>query len=163
MSSNTKISDAALPAIGEPAPDFELLDQHGTPVRLSSFRGRTRVVVMFYPWSFSRVCTGELCVLRDDLGLLTDLDAQLLAISVDSKYVQRTFAEREGFTFPLLADFWPHGEVARRYGIFDGVAGAALRGTFIVDREGVLRWSIVRGIPDPRDAQQYRDVLASLD
>ena len=118
---------------------------------------------MFYPWSFSRVCTGELCVLRDDLGLLTDLDAQLLAISVDSKYVQRTFAEREGFTFPLLADFWPHGEVARRYGIFDGVAGVALRGTFIVDREGVLRWSIVRGIPDARDAQQYRDVLATLD
>ena len=161
MSSNTNESDAALPAIGEPAPDFELVDQHGTPVRLSSFRGTSRVVVVFYPWSFSRVCTGELCVLRDP-GTVTDLDAQLLAVSVDSKFVQRVFAEREGFAFPLLADFWPHGEVARRYGVFDETAGAALRGTFIIDREGILRWSIVRGIPDARDAQQYREVLAGL-
>jgi len=146
LSSNTNFSDAALPAIGERAPDFELVDQHGTPVRLSSFRGRTRVVVMFYPWSFSRVCTSELCVLRDGLGLLTDLDAQLLAISVDSKYVQRTFAEREGFTFPLLADFWPHGDVARRYGIFDGVAGVDITAVLFELVEG----ADTAGEPDER-------------
>ncbi len=112
-----------MPAVGTVAPDFELVDQHGTPVRLSSFRGVRNVLVVFYPWSFSRICTGELCVLRDDLASFQNDDAQLLAISIDSKYVQRQFAEREGFEFPLLADFWPHGEVARRYGVFDSSEG----------------------------------------
>jgi peroxiredoxin len=148
--------------LGELAPDFELVDQHGTPVRLSSFRGARNVLVVFFPWAFSSVCTGELHVLRDDLPAFQNDQAQLLAISVDSKYTQRTFADRDGFEFPLLADFWPHGEVARRFGIFDEVAGAALRGSFIVDRAGVLRWSVVRGIPDARDADEYRRVLAGL-
>jgi peroxiredoxin len=152
----------ALPAVGELAPDFELVDQHGTPVRLSSFRRRRSVLLVFYPWSFSGVCTGELCVLRDDLGSFQNDDAQLLAVSIDSKYVQRVFADREGLSFPLLADFWPHGEVARRYGVFDGVAGVALRGTFVIDREGIVRWSVLRGIPDARDPQEYRRVLAEL-
>jgi mycoredoxin-dependent peroxiredoxin len=148
--------------MGELAPDFELVDQHGTPVRLSSFRGKCNVLLVFYPWSFSRVCTGELCVLRDDLASFQNDGAQLLAISIDSKYVQRQFAEREGFEFPLLADFWPHGEVARRYGVFDEVKGAALRGSFAIDRAGVVRWSVVRDIPDARDPQEYRRVLAEL-
>jgi peroxiredoxin len=156
------LPDGGLPAVGESAPDFELVDQHGTPVRLSSFRATRNVLLVFYPWSFSRVCTGELCVLRDDLASFQNDDAQLLAISIDSKYVQRQFAEREGFAFPLLADFWPHGEVARRYGVFDEVKGAALRGAFVIDRSGILRWSVVRDIPDARDPQEYRRVLAEL-
>jgi mycoredoxin-dependent peroxiredoxin len=151
-----------LPAVGEPAPDFELLDQHGTPVRLSSFRGKSNVLVVFYPWSFSGVCTGELCVLRDELASFQNLDAEVLAISVDSKYVQRVFADREGLEFSVLADFWPHGAVAQLYGVFDGVVGVALRGTFVIDREGIVRWSVVRGIPDARDVDEYRRVLASL-
>jgi mycoredoxin-dependent peroxiredoxin len=154
--------DADLPALGQPAPDFELLDQHGTPVRLSSYRGKRNVLIVFFPWAFSGVCTGELCVLRDDLASFQNDDAQLLAISIDSKYAQRVFADREGFEFPLLADSWPHGEVARRYGVFDERAGAALRGTFVVDRSGVLRWSVVHMIPDARDADDYRRVLSEL-
>ena len=156
------VPDGGLPAVGELAPDFELVDQHGTPVRLSSFRGARNVLLVFYPWSFTRVCTGELCVLRDDLSSFQNDDAQLLAISVDSKHVQRQFAEREGFEFPLLSDFWPHGAVARQYGVFDEVKGAALRGSFVVDRSGILRWSVVHAIPDARDAQEYRRVLADL-
>jgi mycoredoxin-dependent peroxiredoxin len=154
--------DGGLPAVGERAPDFELVDQHGTPVRLSTFRGTRNVLLVFYPWSFSGVCTGELCVLRDDLASFQNDDSQLLAVSIDSKYVQRVFADREGFEFPLLADFWPHGEVARRYGVFDAVAGAALRGTFVIDREGIVRWSVLHGIPDARDPNEYRQVLAEL-
>jgi mycoredoxin-dependent peroxiredoxin len=149
-------------AVGELAPDFELVDQHGTPVRLSSFRGNRNVLLVFFPWALSRVCTGELCVLRDDLGSFQNDDAQLLAVSIDSKHVQRAFAEREGFEFPVLADFWPHGAVAQQYGVFDEVAGVALRGAFIIDREGIVRWSVLRGIPDARDPQEYRTVLASL-
>ncbi len=156
------VSDAGLPAVGTEAPDFELVDQHGTPVRLSSFRGTRNVLLVFYPWSFSGICTGELCALRDDLSSFQNDDAQLLAISIDSKHVQRQFAEHEGFEFPLLADFWPHGEVARRYGIFDEVKGLALRGTFVIDRDGIVRWSVVRGMPDARDPQEYRRVLAEL-
>jgi mycoredoxin-dependent peroxiredoxin len=78
------VTAAGGPVVGEPAPDFELVDQHGTPLRLSSFRGRRNVLVVFYPWSFSRVCTGELCVLRDDLSTFQNDDARLVAISVDS-------------------------------------------------------------------------------
>ena len=154
--------DGGLPPVGAVAPDFELADQHGAPVRLSSFRGARDVLLVFYPWSFSRTCTGELCVLRDDLASFQNDDAQLLAISIDSKYVQRQFAEHEGFEFPLLADFWPHGEVARRYGVFDEVKGAAVRGTFVIDRSGIVRWTVVRGIPDARDSDEYRRVLAEL-
>ena len=156
------LPDGGLPAVGAVAPDFELVDQHGTPVRLSSFRGARNVLLVFYPWSFSRTCTGELCVLRDDLASFQNDDAQLLAISIDSKHVQRQFAEHEGFEFPLLADFWPHGEVARRYGVFDELKGVAVRGTFVIDRDGIVRWSVVRGIPDARDPQEYRRVLAQL-
>jgi len=160
------VNQAAVPggqlAIGVEAPDFELIDQHGTPVRLSSFRGRRNVLLVFFPWAFSGVCTGELCVLRDDLASFQNDTAQLLAVSVDSKFVQRVFSDREGFEFPVLADFWPHGEVARRYRVFDETAGAALRGTFVVDRAGVLRWMVVNGIPDARDPGEYRRALAEL-
>jgi mycoredoxin-dependent peroxiredoxin len=161
-SSNDEMPDAEVPALGSLAPDFELVDQHGTPVRLSSFRGLRNVLIVFYPWSFSGVCTGELGVLRDDVASFQNDHAQVLAISIDSRYVQRVFADQEGFGFPLLADFWPHGEVARRYGVFDPVAGVALRGTFVIDREGRVRWSVLRGIPDARDPAEYRAVLAEL-
>jgi len=152
---------------GSPAPDFELVDQHGTPVRLSSFRGLRddggrNVVLVFYPWSFSRVCTGELSALQDDVSAFVNDDVALLAVSVDSKFTQRAFAEARGLTFPVLADFWPHGEVARRYGVFEENAGAALRGTFLIDREGVVRWSVVRGIGEVRDPAAYKAALAAL-
>lgn len=148
--------------IGRPAPDFELVDQHGTPVRLSSFQGSRNVVLVFYPWSFSSVCTSELTALRDDIGTFVNDTTQLLAVSVDSKFVQRRFADYEGIDFPVLADFWPHGEVARSYGVFDSQAGAALRGSFVIDRAGVVRWNVLHGIADARDPDDYRRALASL-
>jgi mycoredoxin-dependent peroxiredoxin len=150
------------PEIGRPAPDFELADQHGTPVRLSSFRGRRDVVLVFFPWAFSSVCTGELVALRAELAEFVNDTTQLLAVSIDSKFVQRRFAEHEGLDFPLLADSWPHAGVARAYGVFDDVAGAALRGTFVIDRTGVLRWSVVRGIGEPRDPAEYKRALAEI-
>ncbi len=153
--------------IGAPAPDFELVDQHGTPVRLSSFRrapaaGGRNVVLVFYPWSFSSVCTGELKALQDDVGAFVNAETVLLAVSVDSKFTQRAFAEARGLSFPLLADFWPHGSVARRYGVFDEVAGAAVRGTFVIDRVGVVRWSVRRGIGEARDLAEYKAALDEL-
>jgi peroxiredoxin len=113
--------------IGSAAPDFTLMDQHGSPVTLSSFKGQKNVVILFYPFAFSGICTGELCALRDDLAAFQNDDVQLLAISCDPMYSLRAFAEQEGYKFPVLADFWPHGAAAKDYGVFDEARGCAVR------------------------------------
>ncbi len=148
--------------VGDEAPDFELRDQHRQLVRLSSFRGSKNVVVVFYPFAFTRVCEGELCQLRDSIDDFSSDDVQTLAISVDSSPVQAKWAAEQGYTFPMLADFWPHGEVAQAYGVFREDLGVALRGTFIVDKQGRVVHRVVNAIPDSRDVDEYRTVLASL-
>ncbi|HUR08286.1 MAG TPA: peroxiredoxin [Nonomuraea sp.] len=142
--------------VGALAPDFELRDQHGTPVKLSDFRGR-KVVLVFYPLAFSSVCHQELSALRD-----FQADAQLLTVSVDSMFTHRAWADREGYAFPLLSDFWPHGQVARAYGVFDDKKGVSLRGTFIIDGAGVIRWSVVNPTSQARDAADYLKALADI-
>ncbi|SDK70389.1 Peroxiredoxin [Nonomuraea jiangxiensis] len=142
--------------VGAQAPDFELQDQHGTPVRLSRFRGG-KVVLVFYPLAFSGICHSELSALRDQ-----PLDAQVLTVSVDSVFTHRAWADREGYTFPLLSDFWPHGQVARAYGVFDDAKGFALRGTFVIDGEGVIRWSVVHPVSSARDVADYVKALADI-
>jgi peroxiredoxin len=148
--------------IGAPAPHFELSDQHGEKISLESFLGKKNVVLLFYPFSFTGTCTGELCALRDDLGLFQSDDVQLLAVSCDSKFTQRIFAERESYTFPVLSDFWPHGEVSKAYGVFNDVAGCSLRGTFIIDKEGILRWQVINGMGDARHIEDYKAAIAAL-
>ena len=148
---------------GQQAPDFELKDQHGEPVRLSSFRGDKNVVLVFYPLAFSGVCSGELSALRDDFPEVTREDVELLTVSVDSTFVLRTWGDRDNFTFRLLSDFWPHGEVARLYGVFDEDKGVATRGTFVIDKTGTIRWQVVNPIPQARDIADYQKALAELD
>ncbi|GAB3120262.1 peroxiredoxin [Streptomyces calidiresistens] len=162
---------------GTKAPDFALRNQHGEIVRLSDFRATAdgaggaggneksggngkNVVLLFYPFAFTGICTGELCEVRDRLPAFVNDDTQLLAISSDSPFALRVFAEQEGLEYPLLSDFWPHGEVARAYGVFNEDRGCALRGTFVIDRDGVVRWSVVNGMPDARDLDAY---IAALD
>ena len=148
--------------VGDAAPDFELKDQHGQPVRLSSFRGSKAVLVVFYPYAFTGVCGGELHALEDESSELASRDVALLAVSVDSMYSQRVYAEREGFSFPLLADFWPHGGVATTYGVFHDQAGAARRGSFLIDTEGIVRWAVVKEIGDARDIDEVKKAVAAL-
>ena len=148
--------------VGDDAPDFELPDQDRNPVRLSSFRGKKNVVVVFYPLSFTGVCQGELCAIRDEIADFDGDDVQTLAISVDSTAVHAQWAKEQGYTFPLLADFWPHGAVAKSYGVFNEDIGLALRGTFIVDKQGKVAYKVVNAIPDARDQDEYKKVLASL-
>jgi peroxiredoxin len=147
--------------VGEQAPDFELTDQHGTPVRLSSFRGAKNVVLVFYPLAFSGVCTGELCAIRDEFPVDRD-DVEVLAVSVDSTFATRAWSDAEHFEFGLLSDFWPHGAVATQYGVFDSGRGIATRGTFIIDKDGVVRWKVVNPIPQARDLADYSKALAAL-
>lgn len=148
--------------VGDTAPDFTLEDQNRKPVTLSSFRGEKNVVVVFYPLSFTGVCEGELCAIRDSIADFDSGDVQTLAISVDSGPTHAKWAAEQGYSFPLLADFWPHGEVARSYGVFEEGIGLALRGTFIIDKTGTIAYKVVNAIPDARDPQEYRDVLARL-
>ncbi|MTE18879.1 redoxin domain-containing protein [Streptomyces sp. TRM43335] len=147
---------------GTEAPDFELRNQHGETVRLADFRGRKNVVLLFYPFAFTGVCTGELCALRDELPRFVNDDVQLLAVSCDSPFTLRVFAEQEGLDYPLLSDFWPHGAAARAYGVLDEEKGCALRGTFVIDKEGVVRWSVVNALPDARDLNEYAKALENL-
>jgi len=148
--------------IGDVAPDFELKDQHGTPVKLSDRRGSKNVVLVFYPLAFSGVCSGELCELRDSFPEVEREDVELLTVSVDSVFVHKTWAETEGYEFGLLSDFWPHGDVAKAYGVFDDERGVATRGTFIIDKNGAVRWKVVNAIPQARDIAEYSKALAEL-
>jgi mycoredoxin-dependent peroxiredoxin len=148
--------------VGEQAPDFELKDQHGTPVKLSGFLGKKNVVLVFYPLAFSGVCTSEMCAIRDQFPEVDRDDVELITVSVDSGFVLRTWADTEHFGFTMLSDFWPHGEVARTYGVFDDKLGVATRGTFIIDKDGVVRWKVVNPIPQAREIADYQKALAAL-
>ncbi|MDQ1713070.1 MAG: mycoredoxin-dependent peroxiredoxin [Frankiaceae bacterium] len=148
--------------VGQQAPEFALKDQNNQVVSLADLRGVKNVVLVFYPYAFTRVCAGELCAIRDDLASFENDDVQVLTVSVDTPYAHKVWAEREGFTFPLLADFWPHGAVSQAYGCFDAVRGCSTRGTYVIDRAGVVRWLVVNAIPDARDQAEYLTVLAGV-
>ncbi|HET6627330.1 MAG TPA: peroxiredoxin [Nocardioidaceae bacterium] len=148
--------------IGRPAPDFTLRDQHGADVALESYRGSQAVLLMFYPFAFSRVCTGELEEIRDNLDDLASDRSQVLAVSCDPMFTLRAFADRDGLSFPLLSDFWPHGAVSTDFGVFDPDRGCSARSTFVIDRDGVLRWSVHNPMGEARDLAEYVRVLDGL-
>jgi mycoredoxin-dependent peroxiredoxin len=147
---------------GERAPDFTLRDQNGQEVTLSSFRGRQDVLLVFYPFAFSPICTGELCQVRDDLPRYQNADLQVLAVSVDSPWALKGYAQAEGYEFPLLADFWPHGAVARAYGVFNDISGMANRGTFLIDKEGVVRFAEMNAPGKARDLGVWQKAIAEV-
>ncbi len=148
--------------IGDDAPNFSLVNQHGETVTLSDFAGKKPVVLVFYPLSFSGICTGELCELRDNFGTFERENVELLAISVDSKYVQKVFAEQEGYKFSVLADFWPHGAVAKAYDVFLEESGISNRATFVIDKEGKLAAKFITAPGQARSLDEYDKALASL-
>lgn len=148
--------------VGTVAPDFLLKDQNNQEVRLSDFRGARNVLVVFYPLAFTGTCQGELCQVRDHLSDFVNEDVQLLTISVDSPYAHKVWADREGYDFPLLADFWPHGAVAQAYGVFNEERGFANRGTFLIDREGVVRFAEMNQPGQARDQDGWRKALSLL-
>ena len=148
--------------IGDEAPDFELKDQTGKPVRLSDYRGKKNVVVVFYPLSFTGVCEGEMCQIRDSLETFRNDSVETLAVSVDAPPTHARWAHEQGFEFPLLSDFWPHGEVAKASGVFDDTLGIAVRGTFIVDIDGKVTYTDRNPIPEARDQEAWKAVLFDI-
>ena len=148
---------------GAIAPDFTLANQFGQPVSLADFRGVKPVTLVFFPLAFSRTCQGELCELRDHPELFEDSGTELLGVSVDSKHALRAWAEEQGYGFQLLADFWPHGEVARAYGAFNEALGCANRVAVVIDKDGkVVDRFDTPDLKTPRTRERYEEALKKL-
>lgn len=149
-------------AIGDRAPNFELLDQDANEVSRASLEGRKSLVV-FIPFPFSGICEGELCSIRDNLARLNSLDANVVAISCDTRFVHKKWAADQGFEFPLLSDFWPHGTTARAYGSFNEDKGVANRMTYVLDEAGIVREIIDSGsLGVAREMDAYLGALSSI-
>jgi peroxiredoxin len=148
--------------VGAAAPDFTLKDQNNQEVRLSDFQGRKTVLLVFYPLAFSGTCQGELTLIKDNLGTYATESTQVLTVSVDSVYSHKVWAEQEGYDFPLLADFWPHGAVASAYGVFNGDKGYANRGTFVIDPAGKITFAQLNPPGEARDQKTWREALADI-
>jgi mycoredoxin-dependent peroxiredoxin len=148
--------------VGVPAPDFTLKDQDGRPVTLSGYLNAKDVLLVFFPLAFTGVCQRELDEIQSHLADYVNDGTQTLAISVGPPPTHKIWAKQSGFTFPVLSDFWPHGDVARAYGVFNGDAGFANRGTFVIDRVGVVRFAEMNGPGEPRDQAVWTDALAAL-
>jgi mycoredoxin-dependent peroxiredoxin len=144
------------------APDFELANQFGEHIRLSDFRGNKPVALVFFPLAFSSTCTSELCELRDNLSIFRENGIELIGISVDSKATLRAFAEQESYDFTLLADFWPHGDVAKDYGVFLEEKGFSNRATFLIDVNGIIRASFITAPGEARSLDEYKAAVAEL-
>ncbi len=153
------VTTSAVIEVGQLAPDFTLTSQYGQPVTLSEFRGSKNVVLMFYPAAFTGICTSELCALRDRAPEFDTDDVVVLGVSTDRVPTLKVYAAQEGIEYPLLSDFWPHGEVAQAYGVFLDTTGIATRGTFVIDKAGVVRWGVVN---HPGVARNIDDIAAAV-
>jgi peroxiredoxin len=125
-------------AIGSPAPRFELIDQSRNPVSLDSLKG-SKSLVVFIPFPFTGNCDSEACAIRDQLSTLSGLDARVVVITCHAVPTAKRWADENGFEFPVLSDFWPHGEIAKAYGAFNEERGVANRYTFVLDEDGIVR------------------------
>jgi mycoredoxin-dependent peroxiredoxin len=148
--------------VGSTAPDFTLRDQNQQPVTLSAYRGAKNVLLVFFPLAFTGICQGELDQLRDHLPDFENDDSVVLAISVGPPPTHKIWALESGFTFPVLSDFWPHGAVSQAYGVFNNDAGYPNRGTFVIDRSGVIRFAEMKQPGEARDQRLWTDALAVL-
>jgi mycoredoxin-dependent peroxiredoxin len=149
-------------SVGTAAPDFSLKDQHQKDVKLSDYRGKKNVVIVFYPLDWSPICTNEHVCLVNDMKQFDKLDAQVLGLSVDSVWSHKAFAEKMGIQYPLLADFQPRGAVADKFGVYLADKGITGRAITIVDRKGNVAWFKNYDIPVVPDIKEVSDALAKV-
>ena len=148
--------------VGTKAPDFELKNQHGEPSGSPTSAARRTSCCSSTP-SPSPACAPASCARSATSCRSSSTTTCSCSPSPTTPpFTLRVFAEQEGLEYPLLSDFWPHGEASRAYGVFDEEKGCAVRGTFIIDKEGVVRWTVVNGLPDARDLNEYVKALDTL-
>ena len=155
------ILDGATPVLGSPAPDFNVPDVHGARVSPSDLRGQA-VLIVFYPFAFTGICSNELADLRENREFFDSAQVRVLAVSCDPLPALKTWDEAENFGFDLLSDFWPHGQMAQSYGVFDERAGRAQRGSFLLDAQGIVRWSVVNEPGEARPMSAYVEAINAL-
>lgn len=148
--------------VGAQAPDFTLSDQNGEELTLSELVAEGPVALVFFPLAFSGICTGELCELRDNLAVFQDSKVRLIGVSVDSVYALKAWSDAEGYEFPILSDFWPHGAVANEYGVFVEEAGIATRATLVIGDDRRVLASFETAPGEARDFGAYREALAAI-
>ena len=128
---------------GSKAPDFDLEVEDSTRVRLADFHGRRNVLLVFHPFAFTPICAEEALDLQENQGAFESAETDVVLVSCDTAPARKAWKEELGLTYTLASDFWPHGAAARAYGVFDEESGAPVRGTFLIDREGTVVWSLV--------------------
>ncbi len=131
--------------IDQLAPEFKIQNTNNEFVQLSDLKGKKNVLILFYPLAFSSVCTTELCSIRDNLKIYESFNAEVLAISIDSFFVQKAFKDSQNLSFQLLSDF--NKEASDAYGVLDqdffGMKGVSKRSAFVIDKEGIVRYTEV--------------------
>ncbi len=149
-------------AVGAAAPEFTLKDQSQKEVKLSDFKGKKNVVLVFYPLDWSPVCTNEHKCFVDDMKKFEQLDAQVLGLSVDSAWSHKAYAEKMGIQYPLLADFQPRGAVAEKFGMFLADKGITGRAIAIINKDGKVAWFKQYDIPTVPDLSEVSQALAQV-
>jgi peroxiredoxin len=144
---------------GDKAPEFDLEVKHGERVRLSDFLGRSNVLLVFHPFAFTAVCEEEARDLQENLGAFRNAQTEIVLVSCDPSPARQAWREQIGAEYAFASDFWPHGEAAKAYGVFNEQSGTPHRGTFLIDREGTVIWSLV----SPKDERRLEMVPDSLE
>jgi mycoredoxin-dependent peroxiredoxin len=149
--------------VGDKAPDFSLKDQQNNTVTLEDLKGQ-KALVVFIPFPYTGHCNNEACALRDDFDSLKELGAQVVIINVHAAPYNRKWAEEHELPFPVLSDFWPHGAVAQAFGSFNDQIGTAMRVSYVLDKDGVVR-EIIRtdSLGQPREHAAYAEALSKID
>lgn len=150
------------PQVGDRAPELSLPDQHGEIITLSEAVAERAALLVFFPFAFSPICTAELLEIQLDIDRYANDRVQVMGVSCDSTHSLRSWAAQEGYRFPLLSDFWPHGTGSRAYGVFDERAGLAVRGVFAVDRSMTVRWASVYAPAEQRPVGLLQEAVATL-
>lgn len=147
--------------VGERVPEFSSKNQHGEEVSSESIAGKSALLV-FFPFAFSGVCTGELCEIRDNFSDFNDLGVRVIGVSCDPSFSLAAWAQVEGYEFDVVSDFWPHGEMSKKFGVFHEGIGAAERGSFLIDGDGVVRWTVKNELGQGRSIEEYKAAIAEL-
>ena len=148
-------------ATGERAPDFDLEEAYDKPrLRLQDFRGKRNVLLVFHPFAFTQVCAEEALDLQANLSSFRDAETEVIFVSCDTSAARQAWKKELGATYAFASDFWQHGATSRAYGVFNEETGAPVRGTFLIDKDGVVIWSLVK---DGRRTEMVPQSLEALD